>query len=293
MPGSVGRSASAFKERNPPIRGHFVLPTPEEGLAGWLGRIMPSTALTFSTPGVRVPVRPLECARVTLEAHEHRAIAIWEHGWTPREELRVLNALDVDRRTLGARYLALVQRSGWLTHALEQAGLGWTASLLLAERLTQPVVTFFDAQERMTSGARASAEAPWPDLGDTRRGAERLLTPYRHVALAVLMDLRPLASEFLGAEPLDVKRRPSALLQAAAACGITRAVLTDPPTFWSTKGAANAQREGRRLLAAIGAWPWVLFDMGALPAKWWTEPTVRSWLGTWLARARGLDPGWP
>jgi len=45
--------------------------------------------------------------------------------------------------------------------------------------------------------------------------------------------------------------------------------------------AMEYAREGRTILRAVGAWPWVLFA-GALPPRWWEEPAVVLTVSWWL-----------
>jgi hypothetical protein len=270
------------------ISGHSVLPSPEEGLARWISKVTPPGALTFSTPWVRVPVTaPPAFDDEVIAAHQERASKVWAAGWSPREQRRVLKALDENRSTIGARYLELAQLHPWVTLALERAGVVDGPALYLAERLTEPPLSWFAVEQARINGGDLRPESPWvPVVGDQRGPHERtVLTPYTSVALAVLADLGSASPMTLGPCPEDEHRRPSALLRAAALCGVTRPDSTTP-----SRGAEKARNRGRRLLHALGAWPWVCRADGDLSTRqWWTDQDVVRELAQWCRDAETAD----
>ncbi len=278
------------EEQNPPIRGHFVpLPSPDHGLARLIADLSPPAALTFGTPFVRVPVTaPPSFPLADLNAHLELAARRWHAGWTPREKGRVLHALDVDRSTVGQRYLTMVRFHGWLMLPLERAGVGWEAALYVAEQLTAPPLDWFTLEQAATNCELLRPEAGWvPALGDPRAPRERVLGPYRSMAVAVYADVgtdRPVWR--LGAAPEDENRRPSRLVDASAVCGVT-----NPGSQHPTRGARNARARGRRLLHAVGAWPWAHYPDGNLEDQWWTAPHVVEQLGAWRDIAEAQDDG--
>lgn len=203
-------------------------------------------------------------------------------GWSPREQARRLHPLDEDHSTIGARYLALAQGFPWLTLALERQGVGFEQSVYLGERLTVPGVTSLGERH----------DAPPVDLGLLRNadgtwegGNQRVLRPYKCVAVAVLADLGAPAwlGTVKGADADDEHRRPSLLLFAGRGAGVSKPGKDDP------KGARNARRDGRRLLAALGAWPWACRPAGELEPTWWAKDDVVAELVEWLDREARRD----
>lgn len=278
------------KEQNPPIPSDFVpLPSPDNGLAKLIADVSPPSALTFSTPFIRVPVTaPPSFAQSGLDAHREVASRRWHAGWTPRERQRVLAALDVDRSTLGQRYLNMSSRHGWLMLALERAQVGWEGALYVAEQLTAPPLDWFTLDQAATSYGALRPEAGWvPELGDPRGPRERVVTDYRSMAVAVYADLgadRPLW--WFGPVPEDENRRPSRLLDASAACGVTKRATANP-----SRGARKARKRGRRLLHAVGAWPWAHYPSGVVEDNWWTAARVVEQLATWRSNGEALADG--
>ncbi len=257
-------------------KAHFVpLPAPNTGLADLLAEVVPPGALTLSTPFVRVPViAPPVFTDEQIEAHAELAVRRWQAQWTQAARRRVLRALNGDRETVGGRYESLVATWPWLMLSLEGSGIGWEAALLLAERLTTSPVG---------GGPRIS---DLPDLGDPRSGYERVLTPYRRLAATVLGDIgttSPIRA-LLGDLPEDENRNPSRLVQAAAACGITRTATANP-----SRAARSARSVGRQLLHDLGAWPWVCVVNGELAGEWWTEAAVGWRLEEWLRRSEAEE----
>src|SRR4051794_16717008 len=111
---SITHEGAADDEPKASVSRHSVLPSPQEGLARRISELTPTGALAFSTPWVRVPVTaPPEFDDEAVAAHRERASKAWAAGWTKREQRRVIKTLDEDRRTIGARYLAVAQLYPW------------------------------------------------------------------------------------------------------------------------------------------------------------------------------------
>jgi len=295
------------KERNPPIPGDFVpLPSPDDGLAELIADLSPPTALTFSTPFVRVPVT-VPPSFPPGDLYEHREVAVRRAnvGFTSHEERRArrASALERNHSSAGGRYLNMVLLHGWLMLALERERVGWEAALYVAERLTAPPLDWFTLDQATTSiGLLTPSALPAPELDLPYAGRERLLNPYRRMALAVLADVGADQLWRLGDVPEDENRRPSTLLDAGVACGVTQ------PGTADRRGAREARKQGRRLLHSIGAWPWAHYPDGRLEDDWWAAPHVVEQLAAWrdagetredaarrlrAARARGRTWGRP
>jgi hypothetical protein len=161
--GTLTQHCSSNNEPEISISSHSVLPSPEEGLARRISEITPMTALTFSTPwGLRVPVTaPPRFGDEEIAAHQQRASNAWSARWTERERRRVLKALDENRRTVGGRYLELAQLHPWVTLALERAGVVDQPALYLAERLTEPPLSWFAVEQARLNGGSLRPESPW------------------------------------------------------------------------------------------------------------------------------------
>jgi len=220
-------------------------------------------------------IAPPTFSRPELEDHCEGALKVWASGWGERERGRVLLALDEDRRTPGAHYRQL---EPWMALALKRAGVAWQPALYLLERITQPPL------ENPAAGGPSRPEASPAELGMEGAWNERVLTPYRYVATAVLADLGVPSwlRVMRGADPEDEHRRPSRPLFASRACGVTAPGSKNP-----SRGARNARREGRLLLSALGAWPWALYASGELEREWWSTATAVEPLRAWLQREEG------
>lgn len=274
-------------ELNVPMSDHSVprLPPPEAGLARLLAALSPPSALTYSTPWVRVPVSTVPTINdEEAELHQQRACKIRLAGLTLKETERRNKPLE-ERLTSGQRYDALARFHPWLTRALERAGVGWQQSLLLAEWLTKPALDWFDLEQAAVNGA---VPRPWAGMArtttDIRAPNSRDLTAYRHVAVAVLHDLGAESTGALGGYPEDSHRRPSRLVWAGVLHGVT-----DPGRDYPERGARKALDRGRRVLSALGAWPWTCEPNGALTRDWWTDDRVVEALDRWRQTGEMLE----
>lgn len=129
-----------------------------------------------------------------------------------------------------------------------------------------------------TLPAGLKLEVPWPhfigwgemtgDGGLESRG-RRTLGPARAVVTALALDLRD----------LDIKEM-----------AVISGRLPDPrysgALAWKSpaRHTRDAAREGRRILAGLGAWPWVHADSDDLPTEWWTCSTFIEPLSDWRRR---------
>jgi hypothetical protein len=285
----VPAHAVSVTEQNPPIEAHFVpLPSSDDGLADLLAEVIPPFSLTLSTPFVRVPVIAAPTfPEADLEEHHKLAVRRWDAGWTPREHERVLGAREIDRETLGGHYERLSADLPWLMVALERFGIEWEAALVLAELITVPALDWFSLDQAANNdGALEPSPVALPALGDPRSPRERVLTPYRRMALTVLADLGAPSTmrTLLGPYPDDENRKPSRLVQAAQVCGVTRSGTANP-----SRAATNARADGRRLLHALGVWPWVCRADGHLGHEWWADATVVERFRVWLRHEEERD----
>lgn len=255
------------------------LPCPEDGLAKALAALSPPTALTFSTPWVRVPVTaPPVVGEEDARQHQEGAHDIWLAGW-PAARRRRNRALE-DRSTVGARYNVLASFYPWLTLTLERERVGWDQALLLAESLTNPPVDWFDLEQAATNGGSLQPWSGWArTTTDVNGPKEPALTAYRHVSLAVLHDVGAESTIGLGPYPMDRHGLPSRLVWAGTVHGVTNPAGTHPE-----RGAAKALKRGRRLLHALGAWPWALATDGMLTGAWQEEQLFTESLEAWCRR---------
>jgi hypothetical protein len=210
------------------------------------------------------------------ELHQRRACNIRLAASTPKAQERRNKPLE-ERSTSGERYDALASIHPWLTRALERAGVGWEQSLLLAEWLTKPALDWFDLEQAAVNGATPH---PWASMARTTTDIQapnsRHLTAYRHVGVAVLHDLGSESTAALGGYPDDRYGRPSRLVWAGVLHGVT-----DPRGSHPERGASKALDNGRRLLCALGAWPWTCEPDGALHRGWWTDTRLVEALDRW------------
>jgi hypothetical protein len=266
-------------ELNLPISDHSVprLPAPDAGLARLLASLTPPAALTYSTPWVRVPVSEVPSINAEeAELHQQRASNIRLAGLTPKERERRNKPLD-ERSTSGERYDEFAGFHPWFTRALERAGVGWLQALVLAEWLTKPALDWFDLEQAAVNGA-----LPRPSAGMARTTTDihapqsRDLDAYRHVAVAVLHDLGAETTIALGGYPEDSHRRASRLVWAGVLHGVTNLGGQYPE-----RGAKKALDRGRRVLGALGAWPWTCEPDGALHNNWWTDKRIVEALDRW------------
>jgi len=274
-------------ELNVPISDHLVprMPAPDAGLARVLAALSPPTALTYSTPWVRVPVSAVPAiSNEEAELHQQRACNIRLAGLTLKETERRNKPLE-ERSTSGERYDAFASLHPWFTRALERAGVGWQQSLLLAEWLTKPALEWFDLEQAAVNGA---VPRPWAGMArtttDIHAPDSRDLTAYRHVGVAVLHDVGAESTAALGNYPEDSHRRPSRLVWAGVLHGVT-----DLGGDYPERGARKALDRGRRVLSALGAWPWTCEPDGALRGDWWTEGAVVEALDRWRQTGEMLE----
>ena len=279
-------------ELNAPISDHSVprLPEPEAGLARALAALSPPTALAYSTPWVRVPVSAVPTiSQEEAELHQERACNIRLASLTLKQTERRNKPLD-ERSTSGERYDAFASLYPWFTRALERAGVGWQQSLLLAEWLTKPALDWFDIEQAAVNGA---VPRPWAGMArtttDIRAPNSRDLTAYRHVGVAVLHDLGAESTVALGGYPEDSHRRPSRLVWAGVLHGVT-----DARRDYPERGARKALDRGRRVLSALGAWPWTCEPDGALRGDWWIDDRFLEPLDRWrqIGEMREVQAKW-
>lgn len=279
-------------ELNVPISDHSVprLPAPDAGLALLLASLTPPTALTYSTPWVRVPVTQVPNINAQeAELHQQRASNIRVAGLTPMERERRNKPLE-ERSTPGERYDQFAGFHPWFTRALERADIGWQQALLLAEWLTRPALDWFDLEQDAVNGA-----LPRPSAGMARTTTDihapqsRDLTAYRHVGVAVLHDIGAESTIALGGYPEDSHRRASRLVWAGVLHGVT-----DPRRPYPERGAKKALDRGRRVLGALGAWPWTCEPDGSLHDNWWTDTRIVDALDRWrqMGEMREMQAKW-
>jgi hypothetical protein len=253
------------------------------------------TAPRLTTPLVWAPVtaRPSFTGE-ELAAHREAASGVWADAWDLAAQAKRLRALDVDRDTLGHRYLGAVTDAPWLSLALERAGVArWQERLFLLEAWTRPSVQWFstDQSDLLPPVPYADIAPPQPAPRSLDRAGrvveweptEQILTTGRHVYLAILLDLGaaeidPVRMKFGTRLPDDEERRPSRLIAAGLLAGLGR------KGNISTKVVARAADRGRGVLRAVGAWPWAHFD-GALPPDWWTTPDAVGPFADWVRTA--------
>ncbi len=127
-------------------------------------------------------------------------------------------------------------------------------------------------------GGHATAHAVWsvPHAGDVLRP---------RVALAVE------SQDPLAWQAMDERDHAELLkLRAAAArdiAGLNGEQLAAALTYTDESTVRTKVRGGRRLLRALGAWPWCAFRQGAriTPPSWWStgDPCAHALLGWWVA----------
>jgi hypothetical protein len=183
-------------------------------------------------------------------------------GWKAEASRGPNRALD-DRRTTGGRYHALASLHPWLTLTLERRGLSWESALILGESLTRPPLDWFDIEQVALNGAGLRPVADLPRLRfDTDGQKEHVLKASRHLAMTVLSDLGADRASAYDSAPSHRDER-ARILWAGQRCDVTRSTTDDP------KGALQARDAMRRLLHALGGWPWSEFEGGRLPGGWW------------------------